>query len=139
MNRRKFLTTTALAGALTARAQEPKQEAQEPSPADTQHAPGVRPRSFELEEVTVSDLANRMKQGSLTAERIAQLYLERIAEIDRRGPVLRSGIEINPEAMAMARALDQEYKAKGPRGPLHGIPVLLKDNIETGDKMQTTA
>jgi amidase len=139
MNRRKFLTTTALAGALAARAQEPKPQTQEPSHADTQPAPGVGPRSFELDELTVSELASRMKHGALTAERIAQLYLERIDEIDRRGPGLRSVIEINPDALAIAKALDEEYKAKGPRGPLHGIPVLLKDNIETGDKMQTTA
>src|ERR1700728_3580959 len=139
MNRRKFLTTTALAGALAARAQEPKPQTQEPSHADTQPAPGVGPRSFELDELTVSELASRMKQGALTAERIAQLYLERIDEVDRRGPALRSVIEINPDALAIAKALDEEYKAKGPRGPLHGIPVLLKDNIETGDKIQTTA
>jgi len=139
MNRRKFLTATALTGTLAARAQESKPEMQEPSPADTQPAPGVRPRSFELDEMTVSDLASKMKEGALTAERIAQLYLERIDEIDRRGPMLRSVIEANPDALAIARALDEEYKAKGPRGPLHGIPVLLKDNIETGDKMQTTA
>lgn len=138
MNRRKFLTTTAVT-AFAARAQEPKPQTQEPSPADAQQAPGVRPGSFELEEVTVSELQNRLKQGSLTAERIAQLYLERIDEIDRRGPMLRSVIEINPDALAIARSLDEEYKTKGPRGPLHGIPVFLKDNIETGDKMQTTA
>ena len=124
---------------MAVRAQEPKPQTQEPIPADVQHAPGVQPRSFELEDLTISDLANRMKQGSLTAERIAQLYLERIDEIDRRGPMLRSVIEINPDALAIARSLDQEFKTKGPRGPLHGIPVLLKDNIETGDKMQTTA
>ena len=139
MDRRKFLTTAAVAGAFAARAQEPKPQAQEPSRPDMEHAPGVEPRSFELDEMTVSDLASRIKQGSLTAERIAQLYLERIDEIDRRGPTLRSVIEINPDALAFARTLDDEYKAKGPRGPLHGIPVLLKDNIETGDKMQTTA
>lgn len=139
MNRRKFLTTTAVASAFAASAQEPKPATQEPSHADEQQAPGFQPRRFELDELTVSDLANRMKEGSLTAERIAQLYLERIDELDRRGPALRSVIEVNPDALEAARMLDQEYKAKGPRSPLHGIPVLLKDNIETGDKMQTTA
>lgn len=139
MNRRKFLKAAAAASTFGARAQEPKPETQEPSRADMERAPGVQPRSFELEELTVSDLASKMKQGALTAERIAQLYLERIDEIDRRGPTLRSVIEINPDALAIARALDEEYKAQGPRGPLHGMPVLLKDNIETGDKMQTTA
>lgn len=139
MNRRKFLTSAAVATAFAARAQEPKPEAQEPTQADVKQAPGIRLRSFELEEITVSDLQNRLKQGSLSAERIAQLYLERMEEVDLRGPMLRSVIEINPEALAIAQSLDQEYKAKGPRGPLHGIPVLLKDNIDTGDKMQTTA
>jgi amidase len=139
MNRRKFLTTTAIAAGVAARAQEPKPQTQQPAPADVQQAPGVRRNSFELDELTVTDFGNRIKQGSLSAERIAQLYLERIDEIDRRGPALRSIIEINPDALAIARALDEEYRAKGPRGPLHGIPVLLKDNIETGDKMQTTA
>ncbi|HEY7305668.1 MAG TPA: amidase, partial [Bryobacteraceae bacterium] len=68
-----------------------------------------------------------------------ELYLQRIEEVDRRGPALRSVIETNPDAVAIARSLDAEYKAKGPRGPLHGVPVLIKDNIDTGDKMQTTA
>ncbi|MBV9084912.1 MAG: amidase, partial [Acidobacteriaceae bacterium] len=94
---------------------------------------------FALEEASVSTLQQRMKTGELTAERITQLYLERIETIDRRGPALRSVIEINPDALAIARALDAEYRAKGPRTPLHGIPVLLKDNIDTADNMQTTA
>lgn len=139
MDRRKFLVASALAGACAARAQEPKEQTQEPSQSDVRQAPGVRIRPFELDEVTVTDLQNRLREGSLTAEKIAQLYLTRIEEIDRRGPMLRSVLEINPDALGIARSLDEEYKAKGPRGPLHGIPVLLKDNIETGDKMQTTA
>ncbi|MBV9760624.1 MAG: amidase [Acidobacteriaceae bacterium] len=140
MDRRKFFTSaSAFAASLAVRAQEPKPELQEPSPADARRAPGVSPPGFELDELTVADLAAGMKQGALSAERIAQLYLERIEEVDRRGPLLRSVIETNPDALAIARSLDEEYKAKGPRGPLHGIPVLLKDNIETGDRMQTTA
>ena len=138
MNRRRFLSSAA-AAALAARAQQPKPQTQEPAPAQPQQAPGVQPRGFELDELTISDLAARMKQGALTAERIAQLYLERIDELDRRGPTLRSVIEINPDALTIARALDAEFKSKGPRSPLHGIPILLKDNIDTGDKMQTTA
>jgi len=143
MNRRTFLTTTAIAGAfagtkkLAAQQSEPEQP--QPTLPDLQQAPGVQPSSFELDEVTVSDLQARMKQGSLTAQRIAELYLERIDELDRRGPSLKSVIEINPDALAIANALDSEYKAKGPHGPLHGIPVLLKDNIDTADNMQTTA
>src|SRR5207248_1662126 len=99
----------------------------------------VRASAFALDEVTVSDLQRQMRQGAITAERIAQLYLERIEEIDRRGPALRAVIELNPDALSIARSLDVEFKTKGPRSPLHGIPVLLKDNIDTADKMQTTA
>ncbi len=140
MNRRKF--TTALAGLFAAahsEAQQPKPEQQQPTQAEALQAPGVRPPAFELDEAAVPDLQQRMRQGALAAERIAQLYLDRIEEIDRRGPLLRSVLEINPDALSIARSLDAELKSKGPRGPLHGIPVLLKDNIDTADKMQTTA
>jgi amidase len=123
MNRRKFLSITAV----TATA------------ACARQAPGVQTPGFELEEATVSDLQNQIRQGALTAEKLTTRYLERIEQIDRRGPTLRSVIEINPDALAIARTLDAEYKTKGPRGPLHGIPVLLKDNIDTADNMQTTA
>lgn len=143
MNRRTFLSTATAAGLLAhtkaAHAQEPRPEPKQTAPADASQAPGVGPFTFELDEVTVSDLATRIRQGSLTAERITELYLERIGEIDQRGPTLRSVIEVNPDALAIARSLDVEYRSKGPRGPLHGIPVLLKDNIDTADKMQTTA
>src|SRR6185503_18382859 len=80
-----------------------------------------------------------MTAGRYTARQIAELYLKRIDEIDRGGPTLRSVIEINPDALAIADALDAERRAKGPRGPLHGIPVLIKDNIDTADRMMTTA
>jgi amidase len=80
-----------------------------------------------------------MASGKYTAKQITELYLHRIEEIDRNGPTLRSVIEVNPDALAIADALDAERRTKGPRGPLHGIPILLKDNIETADKMMTTA
>lgn len=96
-------------------------------------------REFSLHEATISDLQSRMKSGELNAEKIASLYLQRIDEIDRRGPALNSVIELNPDAIPIARSLDEEWKGKGPRGPLHGIPVLLKDNIDTHDAMETTA
>jgi len=80
-----------------------------------------------------------MDRGALNSEAIVKLYLGRIEKVDRHGPALRSVIEINPDAIAIARALDRERKDKGSRGPLHGVPVLIKDNIDTGDKMQTTA
>lgn len=128
-----------MAAAGVAAAQEPKLEQQKPAPADISQAPGVESFHFELDEITVADLGERMRRGALTAESIAELYLERIEEIDRHGPTLRSVIEVNPDALEIARSLDAELKAKGPRGPLHGVPVLLKDNIDTADKMQTTA
>ena len=97
------------------------------------------PPAFELEEVTTADLQKRMTAGSLTAHALTQLYLSRIAAIDKRGPALNAIIELNPDALSIAAALDAERKAKGPRGPLHGIPILIKDNIDTADRMMTTA
>jgi amidase len=95
--------------------------------------------TFELEEATVGDLQKRMQAGALTAHALTQRYLDRIQAIDKRGPALNSVIELNPDALSIAAALDAERKAKGPRGPLHGIPVLIKDNIDTADRMMTTA
>ena len=94
---------------------------------------------FDLEEATVAVLQQRMESGQDTSRSLAEKYLARIDAIDRQGPALRSVIELNPDALAIADALDAERKAKGPRGPLHGIPVLIKDNISTADHMQTTA
>jgi amidase len=95
--------------------------------------------AFELEEVGLDDLQKRMAEGSLSARALTQAYLERIAALDGQGPTLRSVLETNPEALAVAEALDAERRAKGARGPLHGIPVLLKDNVDTADRMTTTA
>jgi amidase len=100
-------------------------------------APAVKP--FELDEKTVAELQTGMKQGKFTAVSLAEKYLARIREIDKAEPAVNSVIEINPDALAIARALDRERKSKGPRGPLHGIPILIKDNIGTHDRMQTTA
>ncbi|MEP6689156.1 MAG: amidase [Gemmatimonadales bacterium] len=94
---------------------------------------------FELEEITIAELQAGMASGRYTAKRVVELYLERIAAMDRTDVALQSIIETNPEAIALAEALDQERAAKGPRGPLHGVPVLLKDNIDTADRMTTTA
>src|SRR5947209_798669 len=92
-----------------------------------------------LEEATITELQAAMSTGTLTAERLVEMYIERIAALDQQGPTLRSILEINPDALDLARTLDEERATKGPRGPLHGIPLLLKDNIATTDKMQTTA
>jgi amidase len=93
----------------------------------------------ELEEATIADLQAAMADGRLTARRVAEMYLARIQALDAGGPTLRSVIETNPDALDIAEALDREREATGPRGPLHGIPILLKDNIETADRMHTTA
>jgi amidase len=93
----------------------------------------------ELEEATIASLQAEMTAGRLSARRLVEQYLERIAALDRAGPTLRSIIEVNPDALEIAEALDRERAASGPRGPLHGIPILLKDNIATADKMSATA
>jgi amidase len=99
----------------------------------------VAPTDFVLNEVTIDILQQKMQQGAYTAKSITELYLRRIAKIDKSGPALHAVIEVNPDALAIADAMDKERKEGKVRGPLHGIPVLVKDNIDTGDKMMTTA
>ncbi|HWN92738.1 MAG TPA: amidase family protein, partial [Verrucomicrobiae bacterium] len=94
---------------------------------------------FNVEEATIVDFQVAMHAGRLDSESLVRIYLRRIQAIDRSGPMLRAVQEINPDAIPIARALDGERRARGPRGLLHGIPVLLKDNIATADKMETTA
>lgn len=137
MKRRTFLQTSGIAGAvaiarprLTGAAPETEANAILPTP----------PRAFELDEMTIAELQNGMKSGKYTAVSLAKKYLQRIQEIDKQGPRINSVIEINPDALAIAAALDRERKQKGSsRGPLHGIPILIKDNIDTADRMMTTA
>jgi amidase len=129
MNRRSFFNTTlASAAAISAEA-----DAQTTSPKP------VSVPAFELDEVTVDRLGQMMQSGRRTARAITELYLRRIDALNKKGPELRAVIETNPDALADAEALDRERKQKGPRGPLHGIPVLLKDNIGTADKTHTGA
>src|SRR6478672_9553849 len=106
-------------------------QAQSPPPRDQPAVP--------LEETTVVQLQEWMRAGRYTSRQLTDAYLDRIDAIDRRGPTLRAIIEINPDARRDADALDRERRDKGARGPLHGIPILIKDNIDTGDRMQTTA
>jgi amidase len=105
--------------------------------ADTPPPTAVAP--FDLDELTVADLQAGMTSGRWTARLIAEAYLAHIDAIDKHGPALNSVIELNPDALAIADALDAERKSRGPRGPLHGIPMLIKDNIDTADRMHTTA
>jgi amidase len=100
-------------------------------------APEVKP--FELDEIPLAALQDGMNAGKFTARALAEKYLERIGDIDTSGPALNSVIELNHDVLAIADSLDAERRSKGPRGPLHGIPVLIKDNIGTADRMMTTA
>ncbi len=92
-----------------------------------------------MNEVTIQELQRKMQSGELTSRAITQLYLDRIQAVDQNGPKLKSVIEVNPDALQIADALDQERKAGKVRGPLHGIPVMVKDNVDTADKMSTSA
>jgi amidase len=94
---------------------------------------------FELDEITIGDLQAGMTSGKFTARSLVEKYLLRIEAIDKQGPAINAIIELNPDAMAIANEMDAERKAKGPRGPLHGLPILIKDNIDTADRMMTTA
>jgi amidase len=134
--RRSFLQT-ALLGGVAATLYPALGAAREVSSPTATPTPNVEP--FELDEITISELQDDMKSGKYTAMSLAEKYSRRIYDIDKHGPGLNSVIELNPDALSIAYSLDQERKAKGPRGPLHGIPVLIKDNIDTADKMMTTA
>ena len=102
-------------------------------------AAGGGSKGFSVVETDVAALQAAMQRGDVTAQALVAAYLDRIAAIDQAGPRLNSVIERNPDALQIAAALDAERAARGPRGPLHGIPVLIKDNIATVDRMQTTA
>ncbi|HEX5602247.1 MAG TPA: amidase family protein, partial [Pyrinomonadaceae bacterium] len=129
MKRRQFLQTTA-ATALAAIAN--------PVTALPSSNP-ESPPAFDLEELTITDLQQGLQSGKYTSRELVEKYSDRITDIDKKGPGLYSVIEMNPDAERIAVALDRERKEKGPRSPLHGIPVLIKDNIDTQDRMMTTA
>ncbi len=102
-------------------------------------APTGQKTKVDLDEITIAELQNGYKKGKFTIVEITQAYLDRIEEIDDSGPMLNSVIQVNPDALAIAAQLDEELKQGRSRGAMHGIPVLLKDNIDTHDKMPTTA
>lgn len=138
MQRRNFIRTGALAGiAATALGTAACKPSGEGHTKDNHE--GKTYSDFELDELTIRELQQRMADGTFTSRRITELYLERIHAIDRDGPKLGSVLELNPDALGMAEEMDAERKKGKIRGPLHGIPVLIKDNIATGDKMMTTA
>jgi amidase len=138
MKRRDFITTGTLAtaglGSLLAVSCNDKNTTTT-EPAKT----GGAVPDFELNEETISSLQEKIASGKYSSEQLTQLYLDRIDAIDKKGPLLNSVIEINPDALTIAKSLDDERKNGKTRGPLHGIPILIKDNIDTADKMQTTA
>jgi amidase len=131
VNRRTFVGT-AMAGAIALR---------HPLTGDLGAPTATPPQvpAFALDEATIDDLQARMRDGRDTAQSLTTRYLERIDAIDRRGPAINAVIELNPDAPAIAAQLDAERKAGKLRGPLHGVPVLIKDNIDTADRMHTTA
>ncbi len=137
MNRKKFLQSGSLAGfALTSIATASFTDPEKKEiPADE----AANPADFVLNEITIDTLQQKMQSGEYTSQSITKLYLKRIEAIDKKGPAINAVIEINPDAISIAAEMDRERKAGKIRGPLHGIPVLIKDNINTADKMMTTA
>src|SRR5690242_19621386 len=123
MKRRDFLHTSAAASVL----------------AIARPTSALTPPAFELDELTITELQQGLQSGKYSSRSLVEKYSNRINDIDRRGPTLRSVIELNPDAESIAAGLDRERKERGARGPLHGIPILIKDNIDTADRMMTTA
>jgi amidase len=132
MKRRDFLQKTA-AGCAVAMANPVSALAIE------KREPSTTPAAFELDELTLSDLQQALQSNKYSSRALVEKYSDRINDIDKKGPALASVLELNPDAEKIAAELDRERKEKGPRSPLHGIPILIKDNIDTHDRMMTTA
>jgi len=138
MNRRNFLKNSSAAGvAITSFAVACNTTATNKN-AEKENA-STSPEDFKLNEITIDELQQKMKSGEYTSRSITEMYLKRINDIDKNGPAINAVIELNPDALNIADGLDNERKSGKVRGPLHGIPVLIKDNINTADKMMTTA
>ena len=139
MDRRNFVRIGAAAGFLGIRGKPFGAETLDPAVEASLHRDRFVISPFDLEEATIADLQAGMSSGRMTSHSITQQYMARIEELDRKGPSLRHVLEINPDALSIADSLDRERKSGRVRGPLHGIPILLKDNIDTADSMTTTA
>jgi amidase len=134
MKRRNFFKAAALGGGTLALA--PLNSCVQSTPTDKTE-PNYS--DFELNEVTIAELQEKMKSGKMSSSEITQKYLDRIEKLNTKGPELRAVIEVNPDALKIARQMDDERKSGKIRSAMHGIPILIKDNIDTGDQMQTTA
>ena len=137
--RRDFLRTGAAAAAAAIALDPTRASASDIAKSHASAATPAQQAAFELEEVTIAALQQGMQSGKYTARSLAETYMARWETIDRGGPAINSIIEGNPEALRIAEDLDKERQAGRVRGPLHGIPVLLKDNIDTADRMRTSA
>src|SRR6202008_872261 len=131
MKRRQFLQTTAATSIVSI--------INPVSAVSTETTPLAPLPAFELDELSIADLQQALQSGKYNSRQLVEKYSDRISDIDKKGPALSSVIELNPDAEQIATALDRERKERGPRGPLHGIPMLIKDNIDTSDRMMTTA
>ncbi len=136
MDRRKFLKNSSIAGLALPALLGGTVSAAKPEHANNRN---LFIAEDELNEATIDSLQQKMKSGTATSRSITEAYLKRIKEIDQNGPKLKAVIELNPDALSIAQAMDAERKAGKVRGPMHGIPVLIKDNVDSGDKMTTTA
>ncbi|HEU5459587.1 MAG TPA: amidase [Pyrinomonadaceae bacterium] len=134
MKRRHFLQTTAAGCVVTIASPISALAFEETAPKTS-----PTPPAFELEELTISDLQQGLQSGKYSSKQLVEKYSDRIADVDKKGPALHSVIEMNPDAERIAADLDRERKEGRLRGPLHGIPILIKDNIDTHDRMLTTA
>jgi len=143
MKRRIFFKNTLIGGLtlpiLSMQSCETTSSAPETVAGGLQETPEGFADDFALNEVTIRELQAQMESGALSAKSITQMYLDRIEAVDKNGPRLQSVLETNPDALSIAEQLDEERKAGKVRGPLHGIPVLIKDNIDSADRMMTTA